>query len=293
MVQEPGTTSRRPENQSLRELLTAADWTYEALARAVNALGSENGVPLTYDRTSVARWLTGSVPRPHTRGPLTEASARRLHRPVTLADLGMGDTDTAAGGRGGRGRTGRRGPAVGGALLRPRRRLRRPPRPDRADRLPQRRRHPPAVRAAAGPAHRRLLAEAARLAHVLARMYVDDVRNGAAQQYHRAALHLAVEAGDRTSYAAVLRGTSSHALGLGPHETAVRLSGTALRTAPADAPPGVRALLLSQLALARAASGDHHGAAAALTGAEEEGRRAGHECALPALGLPALLSRLP
>ncbi|AXK36714.1 hypothetical protein DVA86_33305 [Streptomyces armeniacus] len=74
----------------MRRLISAADWTYEALARAVNALGAENGVELRYDRTSVAHWLAGSLPRAPARAILSEAFSRRLGRPVSLADLGMG-----------------------------------------------------------------------------------------------------------------------------------------------------------------------------------------------------------
>lgn len=296
---------RRAANDALRALLSAAGWTYEALARNVNALGAENGIRLRYDRTSVAHWLAGSVPRPRTRELIAEAFTRKLRRPVPLGALGMGKSAApdVLGSLDAYVRKGADGERRAVPLLAmlcgmdadpARRRLvqqsvynaveidapvwpgRRaessvPERP-----LPRKDIGRPGgaagLRSATdffrragdfGGRHARsalvsylhddvvprlhaggpestylpLLAEAARLVHVLAGMYVDDVRNGAAQHYHRAARLLAAEAGDRTTYAVVLRSMSGHALDLGHRRTALRLAVAALGIATADAPP--------------------------------------------------------
>ncbi|MET9295916.1 hypothetical protein [Streptomyces sp. NPDC003077] len=319
---------RRADNESLRALLAAADWTYEALARAVNTLGAENGLRLHYDRTSVAHWLAGSVPRPQARDVLAEALTRRLGRPVTLADLGMADRAAHPPG------TGPPDPAAGRephALARlltlcemdadPARRTAvqqavytaegldvAPWRPDRG--APATGATGAGAREAAelrtavaffdragdlGGRYARtaliaylhddvvprlhaalgsggippvLLTESARLTCVLARMYVDDAKNGAAQHYHRVALQLAAEAGDRAAYAVVLRGMGAHALDLGHSRAALRLCEAAARTVPVGGPDRVRAYLLSGVALARAAEGRSRHATEALDDAE-------------------------
>ncbi|MEU0189891.1 hypothetical protein ABZ250_08550 [Streptomyces afghaniensis] len=335
--------TRRAANDSLRMLLSTADWTYEALARNVNALGAENGMRLCYDRTSVAHWLAGSVPRPRTRELIAEAFTRRLRRPVALTELGMGDSapdvlnDVPYGGA-----IAERTThavvylaALCGMDADPARQrlvhqsvysvrgLDVPVWPERSQDCcsaqrptasgPTGSEDVESLRAAVDFFHRagdfggrharsalvsylhddvvprlhakshesthlRLLTEAARLVHVLARMYVDDVKNGAAQQYHRAALLLAAEASDRTTYAVVLRSMSTHALDLGHHRLALRLSEAAVSTVPADAPHEVRASLLSQLALAQAAVGDRCRATASLATAER------HQHQVPAPG---------
>ncbi|KAA6212390.1 hypothetical protein CP973_23580 [Streptomyces albofaciens JCM 4342] len=325
---------RRAANDDLRALLSAAGWTYEALARNVNALGAENGMRLRYDRTSVAHWLAGSVPRPRTRALIAEAFARKLRRPVPLGALGMGksaapdvlDSVDVYGRKGADGETravtllavlcgmdadpvrrclvqesvyiaaeidadttGWPGRSAGSSAAERPSSRESPGRPGGAAGL---RSATDFFRRAGdfGGRHARsalvsylhddvvprlhagghastylpLLAEAARLVHVLAGMYVDDVRNGAAQRYHRAALLLAAEAGDRTTYAVVLRSMSGHALDLGHRRPALRLSEAALAIAAADAPPEVRAPLLAQLALAQAAVGDRRRALASL-----------------------------
>lgn len=81
---------RRPlENTALRDAIRAAGWTLAASAEAVNAVGAENNVPLTYGPTSVAHWLTGATPRPEAVPVAVEAFARALCRPgLQAADLG-------------------------------------------------------------------------------------------------------------------------------------------------------------------------------------------------------------
>lgn len=89
---------RPAPNPALRELLTETEWTQDAFARAIRLLGAEAGVRLSYNRTSVAHWLRGSRPSPHVQRFMAEALSRRLGRPVTVRQLGMGDG--SVGGRG-------------------------------------------------------------------------------------------------------------------------------------------------------------------------------------------------
>lgn len=337
-------TGRRAANHSLRALLSVADWTLEALARSVNALGAENGTPLHYDRTSVAHWLAGSLPRPRTRELIAEAFTRRLRRPVSLSELGMTGESVP------RlpslsppvpGPDGERGDAVGelaalcAADADPGRRHlvhqslysatrlgscppagpesatgdgnvpgeggARPARHTAADADDGEGgedeglgpavdffhragefggRHartalvvylhddvvPRLHRAPSGSAFRSLSAHAARLVLVLARMYVDDVKNGAAQLYHRVALRLASAAGDGATCAGVLAAMSRHAGELRHHEAGMRLAEAAVRAVP-DGAAGLRAVALCQLALARARFGDRDRAAESLAAA--------------------------
>lgn len=92
---------RRPAqpNSALRFLLEETGWTQETLARAVTRLGTEAGVRLHYDRTSVAHWLRGSRPEPRVQHLVAEALSRRLARPVPVTELGMGDGRSGGPGR--------------------------------------------------------------------------------------------------------------------------------------------------------------------------------------------------
>lgn len=350
----------RPENEALRALLTAADWTYEQLARAVNVLGAENGLALRYDRTSVAHWLAGTLPRRQVRGVVAEVFTRRLRRTVTLTELGMRDERTpsvepGAGALDGylraRGAPGdavghltalcaAEADPVGGALLH--RTVFRAealavpewacgdaaadgvaayaglacgegayaagtcgegayargtfgPQDEgeealgdmgfageffaraadfggrhgrgslivylREDVVP--RLHTPSPGPADGSA-RAVLSHAARLVHVLARMYADDVKHGAAQHYYRAALGLSAEAQDAVACAVLLNGISGHAHQLGHHSAALQWVAAAEQTLPEGAAGCLRAGLAAQSALAHAAAGHPRRARAAL-----------------------------
>lgn len=79
----------RESNTRLREAITLANWTYEAVALAVRRVAAENGETLQTNKSAVAHWVAGT--RPSGRGTryLAEAFARRLGRPVTLAELGL------------------------------------------------------------------------------------------------------------------------------------------------------------------------------------------------------------
>ncbi|MEY9956736.1 Tat pathway signal protein [Streptacidiphilus sp. MAP5-52] len=81
-------TARR-RNDTLAALLTEAGWSHADAALAHNRVASENAAP-TISRSHIAQWVAGSVPHdPRTRRALTEAFARRLHRPLAEADLGL------------------------------------------------------------------------------------------------------------------------------------------------------------------------------------------------------------
>lgn len=76
-------------NTALHEAIVASGWTLAATAQAVNAIGAENNIPLTYSAASVAHWLTGVKPRAETIPVAVEAFARALGRPdLTARDLG-------------------------------------------------------------------------------------------------------------------------------------------------------------------------------------------------------------
>ncbi|MEV0261483.1 tetratricopeptide repeat protein [Streptomyces sp. NPDC050617] len=79
---------RRP-NDGLRRLLAESRWTYSQLAMAVNRTGTQAGVPLKYDATSVHHWLGGTVPKSSVRPLVREALTRKLGRPVTYAEMGF------------------------------------------------------------------------------------------------------------------------------------------------------------------------------------------------------------
>lgn len=76
-------------NHLLHRLIRETGWTYEALARRLNASARAAGLTTGYDRTSVAHWLRGSTPRDPVPGLLCEILAARLNRPVGPVDIGM------------------------------------------------------------------------------------------------------------------------------------------------------------------------------------------------------------
>ncbi|MEU2854076.1 tol-pal system YbgF family protein [Streptomyces syringium] len=81
----------RTPNPGLASLITEARWTNGELARQVNRVGTEMGLALRYDDSSVCHWLTGTKPRRRARPAILEAFARRLNRPVTPVEAGLGD----------------------------------------------------------------------------------------------------------------------------------------------------------------------------------------------------------
>ena len=85
-----------PPNQRLRSLLVEARWSGGQLAAAVNTLGGESGRALRYDRSTVAHWLAGTLPRPPAPAMIAEALSRRLGREVTAEQMGFVGPDAGA-----------------------------------------------------------------------------------------------------------------------------------------------------------------------------------------------------
>ncbi|MEU4833926.1 hypothetical protein [Streptosporangium sp. NPDC023615] len=76
-------------NTALAAAIEAAGWTRTQTARHINAVATENGVPLHYDHSTVGHWLTGTTPRPEGICAGTEAFRRGLRRPdLVPGDLG-------------------------------------------------------------------------------------------------------------------------------------------------------------------------------------------------------------
>ncbi|MFD7730561.1 hypothetical protein ACFV6F_09285 [Kitasatospora phosalacinea] len=297
----------REPNPALRRHMAEAGWNGPALAAALLRVAVESGVQVRYDRTTVAHWLAGTQPRPPGPGLLVEAFTRRLGRPVSEDELGIGAQQ----------RKGADGEAVSAPdpvrdLLRlhplsgavdPGRAAHpvlyqvralpgpRPPRSDgpgadRPGRIGPR--HVRAVReltafgiryydayggaparsvlaaglreqalpwlrrSGNGRTHTELLVTTAQLVRVLGRTYADDRLPGEAQRHHQLAYQLADEADDPIGRAMALRDQSTLAGTLHNSRYAGALAAAALAALPADAPPGVRAFVLAQYAVAAA-----------------------------------------
>ncbi|GAA1607316.1 Tat pathway signal protein [Catellatospora bangladeshensis] len=83
-----------PRNDRLYALIAQSGISYEALARSVCHIAAENGdTSLRANKSSVAHWIAGTRPQPRTAGYLAEALSRRLARPLTPAELGLGSGD--------------------------------------------------------------------------------------------------------------------------------------------------------------------------------------------------------
>ncbi|MFI8178600.1 hypothetical protein ACIF6H_35650 [Streptomyces microflavus] len=80
---------KKAPNTRLAALQREARWTNGDLAREVNRLGTLHGLRLTYDRTAVAHWLSGSRPRSPVPALVAEALSRRLGRLVTPERTGL------------------------------------------------------------------------------------------------------------------------------------------------------------------------------------------------------------
>ncbi|MFJ8075477.1 transcriptional regulator [Streptomyces sp. NPDC096176] len=90
----------RQPNERLQALIQEAGCSNAGLARRVNMVGSERGVDLRYDKTSVARWLRGQQPRGRAPGIIAEALGRKLGRTVTIDEIGMANGKNLATGVG-------------------------------------------------------------------------------------------------------------------------------------------------------------------------------------------------
>ncbi|GGP48944.1 MULTISPECIES: transcriptional regulator [Streptomyces] len=77
-------------NTLLDALVDEAGISNAGLAAHVNQAGRARGLALKYEHTAVARWLKGQRPRGQVPDLICEVLAARLHRPVTLDDIGLG-----------------------------------------------------------------------------------------------------------------------------------------------------------------------------------------------------------
>ncbi len=80
---------KRGPNVALARLLEESGLSETQFIRAVNRLAAEAGVSVRYDQPSVSQWLGGTTPRQAVRPFIVEVLARRLGRPVTLAEVGF------------------------------------------------------------------------------------------------------------------------------------------------------------------------------------------------------------
>ncbi|MER5889151.1 hypothetical protein ABT160_35450 [Streptomyces sp. NPDC001941] len=81
-------------NRLTHVLRQEARWSNADLARAVNALGRTQHLEVRYTRSSVAHWLAGTRPRPPAPGLLLQVLGARLGRPLSAADIGLGEAPT-------------------------------------------------------------------------------------------------------------------------------------------------------------------------------------------------------
>lgn len=77
-------------NTLLDALLDEAGISHAGLAAHVNQAGRARGLSLRYEHTAVARWLKGQRPRGQVPDLICEVLAGRLHRAITLGDIGLG-----------------------------------------------------------------------------------------------------------------------------------------------------------------------------------------------------------
>lgn len=89
------TASGKQRNTELKNLLGQAQWSETQLAQAVNRLGTEASMRLTYSQSTVAQWIRGSQPNERVRPLIIEAFERRLGRPVPYAEAGLARSETA------------------------------------------------------------------------------------------------------------------------------------------------------------------------------------------------------
>ncbi|ARQ70156.1 transcriptional regulator [Streptomyces marincola] len=80
----------RQPNERLLSLIREAACSNAGLARRVNMCAAERGLDFRYDKTSVARWIRGQQPRGRAPDVVAEALGRKLGRPVTVDEIGMG-----------------------------------------------------------------------------------------------------------------------------------------------------------------------------------------------------------
>lgn len=84
--------ARKPKtpNAQLKELVTQARYSHKGLAKRVNDLGNAEGIAdLSYDHSSVKRWLHGQQPKQPIPHLVAQALSERLGFRVNANDVGM------------------------------------------------------------------------------------------------------------------------------------------------------------------------------------------------------------
>ena len=84
--------ARRPKepNDRLQELIQEAGFSHKGLAHRINDLGQARGISgLSYDHSSVIRWLNGERPRDPAPKLAAEVFSLTLARQITEIDLGF------------------------------------------------------------------------------------------------------------------------------------------------------------------------------------------------------------
>lgn len=80
-------------NTALRECVSLSGASHKALAHRVNQLAVQAGHRTSYTHTSVSNWISrGMVPRAPGPELLAQALSERLGRPVSLHEIGLGNT---------------------------------------------------------------------------------------------------------------------------------------------------------------------------------------------------------
>ena len=80
-------------NDRLLKLIQEAGFSHKGLARRINDLGHARGIPgLSYDHSSVIRWLKGELPRGPAAKLAAEVFSLTLARAITETDLGFPNT---------------------------------------------------------------------------------------------------------------------------------------------------------------------------------------------------------
>lgn len=88
---ETAHATKTERNERLANALAEARLTYEDVARAVRRAAAAQGVELRTNRSAVAHWVAGKIPKPETAAYLCEVVGAALRRHTTPADLGLTD----------------------------------------------------------------------------------------------------------------------------------------------------------------------------------------------------------
>ncbi len=93
---ESSRKARRPPNVQLGEVMRRAGCSNTSLASRVQAVAREHGTELRCAHVDVRRWLDGVMPRPATAQFIATALSRKAGIRITVDEIGMGGSGTAA-----------------------------------------------------------------------------------------------------------------------------------------------------------------------------------------------------